>query len=360
MKNRSIGWAGLALILSMSVVHAETVVTLPAGAGEHFTVQGVASNTLLCADASAVLTGTNVALGTQGSTIIGYGAQGINVMLGSNNVTDSPTSLVLGHGHTMYNGSFASIWGGKGHTLTYDFTSRLSPYYSAIVGGTENKIWGTQNSVILCGSMNVISNASNHATLLGGSRNKVLANGGTVVGGWYNEVSGTNAFAAGYYARAQHNGSFVWADYSSASPVNSSNDNEMVIRAVGGVRMDAELGTNTLRSKKARYADNNIVAWGRVAKDTGLSVQDHFGVFSVTNTAQGTYVVHLDAAMLSASQLIPMAVVEVDSGMMPTNAARARNIYVDQGTATTNFTVYITDGNHSLTNNDFLFMVTGR
>jgi hypothetical protein len=279
--------------------------------------------------------------------------------LGSNNVTASPTSLVLGHGHTMHNGAYASVWGGKGHTLTSSTTPALSPYYSTLIGGTENKIWGAQNSVILCGSMNLISNASNHATLLGGYSNRVLANSGTVVGGRYNEASGTNAFAAGYYARAQHNGSFVWADYSSASQVNSSNDNEMVIRAAGGIRMDSELGTNTLSSKKSRYADNNLVAWGRVAKNGGLSTE-HFGVFSVTNTAQGTYVVNLDTAMLSAFHLIPMAIVEVDSSMMPTNAARARNIYVDQGTATTNFTVYITDGNHSLTNNDFLFMVTGR
>jgi hypothetical protein len=69
MRLRSIIWVGIAFILSTAGLYAETVVTLPAGASENFTVQSLQSNTLLRADASAVLTGTNVALGTQGSTM---------------------------------------------------------------------------------------------------------------------------------------------------------------------------------------------------------------------------------------------------------------------------------------------------
>lgn len=374
-ESRMTNWMGMALVGLMSVgmlqSHAETTVTLPSGAGEHFTVQDATSNALLRVNAASVLTGTNVALGTMGSTItlqagsraigtIGYNDYLLNIVLGSNNVSGAVSSLVIGHGHSMYNGAYASIWGGKDNTLTYHYPSSISPYFSAIVGGNENKIWGAQNSVILCGSMNQITNASNHATLLGGYANKVMANMATVVGGRYNEASGTNSFAAGYYARAAHAGSFVWADSSVAVLAESARENEMVIRATNGVRLISSLGTNSLPDKRSRFADNNIVAWGRVIKDDGLAPSEHFGVYSVTNTAQGTYVVSLDCPMQSAFNLIPMAVVEVDSGMMPTNAARARNIYVDQTTGTTNFTVYITDGNHSLTNNDFLFMVTGR
>ena len=198
------------------------------------------------------------------------------------------------------------------------------------------------------------------AAIVGGYYNRALDNCAAVVGGQYNNAAGSNSFAAGYYARANHHGSFVWADSSSSSSMNTERENEMVIRATNGVRLVSSLGTNALPDKRSRFADNNIVAWGRVIKDDGLAPNEHFGVSSVTNTAQGTYVVGLDCPMLSAFNLIPMAVVEVDSAMIPTNAARARNIYVDQTTGTTNFTVYITDGNHSLTNNDFLFMVTGR
>lgn len=359
------GWVGT------STSRGETTVTLPAGVGESFTVQSVSSNPLLRADGDAVLTGTNVALGTQGSNIVFqagnltlgymstfYGAFGM--FLGSNTVTASGSSTVIGHGHTMFNAPYASIWGGKENILNYGMTQggNLSPYQSTIVGGTENKIYGTQNSAILGGARNMVTNATVYAVIAGGYDNRAMGNYSAVVGGRYNEASATNSFAAGYYARARHNGSFVWADYSTATYLNTDRDNEMLIRAAGGVRLTSSLGTNVMPSKASHYADNNIVAWGRVGKDSGLSSLEHFGVLTVTNTAQGTYVVTLDTAMTSAFQLIPMAILEVDTP--PITAALARNIYIDQGTSFSNFTVYVTDGNHSLTNNDFLFMVTGR
>ena len=371
MKWMVVGLAGMMGWMGITTSRGETAVTLPAGAGEHFTVQSVATNPLLRANANAVLTGTNVALGTMGTNLIlqaegqalgtmglYYGAFGM--VLGSNTVTYSGNSTVIGHGHSMFNAGFAGMWGGKGNVLTYGATQSgsLIPYQSAILGGMENKLYGTQNSVILGGLQNMVTNAAIFATLVGGYRNLVMGNNGTVVGGQYNEASGTNALAAGSYAKARHAGSFVWADSSTTSEFASSNDNEFAVRATGGVRFESELGTNAMSNKKSRYADNNIVAWARVVKDSGLSSSEHFGIRSVTNTAQGTYMVTLDTSMSSGYTLIPMAVVEVDSA--PTNAGLARNIYVDQSNTISNFTVYITDGNHSLTNNDFLFMVTGR
>jgi len=58
-----------------------------------------------------------------------------------------------------------------------------------------------------------------------------------IPGGSQNSASGSNSFAAGFYAQATNNGSFVWSDSSSASPFVSTNNNSFNVRAAGGVRL---------------------------------------------------------------------------------------------------------------------------
>ncbi|MDD2238077.1 MAG: hypothetical protein PHG65_12805 [Kiritimatiellae bacterium] len=360
------GWMGT------STGRGETTVTLPVGAGEHFTVEDADSNALLRVENEAILIGSGIPIEAQSGNLsfvisnevqmtLGSYFGMANLIVGSNTYSSIWGCELFGYENTMQSAANAAILGGRDNNLSAGSCRGFysMPYFSVIAGGQHNGITGSQSSAISGGGYNSITNAGTGAVIIGGFNNKVTESYGTVLGGQYNHVSGTNALAAGYHARALHNGSFVWADYSSATNVASSNDNEVVIRAVGGVRLDAQLGTNALPNRRARYADNNIVAWARIDKNTGLTI-DHFGVHSLSNTAQGTYLISLDARMTSGYSLIPIAVPEVDSALLPTNAAQARNIYVDQINFSTNFYVYITDGNHSLTNNDFLFMVTGR
>ncbi len=59
----------------------------------------------------------------------------------------------------------------------------------------------------------------------------------TVPGGYYNSAASNYSFAAGYRAKANHPGSFVWADFQAAD-FSSTADNQFCIRAAGGVRLN--------------------------------------------------------------------------------------------------------------------------
>lgn len=364
----------LAAVLSLlNSATAETVVSLPNFDSEHFTVQNASSQAFLRVDSSSVLTGTNVTFGTMDNNLTltvsnrvflrsvkDMPAMHDCLVVGSNSVSMCSSAILMGYSNYMYIAPFASILGGTENRLVNGNTQsgNSSPYHSVIAGGYRNTITGSQNSVISGGSYNTISNASVGATIVGGSQNKALANYSTVAGGLGNETRGTNSFAAGYYAKALHDGSFVWADSSTDSSFSSTNANEFAVRAAGGFRLESELGTNALPSKKSRYADNNIVAWARVPAN-GILGTENFGVATCSNVSQGTYNLTLDARMQSAFHLIPVATPEVDN-TPPTNATLARLIYVDQTTGVSNFTVYITRGDFVPTNSDFTFIVTGR
>jgi hypothetical protein len=58
----------------------------------------------------------------------------------------------------------------------------------------------------------------------------------TTPGGDSNFASGEHSFAAGFRARANHKGAFVWADSADAD-FASAGENQFLIRASGGLRL---------------------------------------------------------------------------------------------------------------------------
>ena len=74
------------------------------------------------------------------------------------------------------------------------------------------------------------------ATVGGGAINTASGQRATVGGGFFNTAAGDDSFAAGYYAQATNNGTFVWSDDSTFTPFASAVQNEFAVRANGGVR----------------------------------------------------------------------------------------------------------------------------
>jgi hypothetical protein len=123
---------------------------------------------------------------------------------------------------------------------------------NAIAGGTLNLIFqGSSASFIGGGVSNIIAVNSFGSTIAGGFDNDVAANadlsvigGGannavsgqfaTVPGGRLNQANGDYAFTAGRRAKANHMGTFIWADSTDAD-FTSSSSNQFLIRASGGV-----------------------------------------------------------------------------------------------------------------------------
>jgi hypothetical protein len=137
--------------------------------------------------------------------------------------------------------------------------------FSVVGSGTANTNRG-KSSAIVAGATNAISALADHAfigagfdnhafapestigggehnttgdyaaTVGGGSSNTSGGKGATVPGGFLNSAGGLLSFAAGNRAKANHNGSFVWADSQNAD-FASTTSNQFSIRAAGGVQL---------------------------------------------------------------------------------------------------------------------------
>ena len=109
--------------------------------------------------------------------------------------------------------------------------------HSFIGGGLGNQIQDSSDyAAIPGGDGNFIQIGADFSTIGGGRINRIGAAAvyATVPGGYFNEANGQYSFAAGRQAKAEHNGSFVWAD-SIGADFASTGINQFLIRAAGGV-----------------------------------------------------------------------------------------------------------------------------
>ena len=177
----------------------------------------------------------NVASG--GSSTVGGGdgntadADYAAVSGGRNNSASFLDSTVGGgNGNTASGGlsgfGGATVAGGSGNTA--------SGIFSAVGGGEANIVQGP-DSVVGGGRTNIVNGES--ATIGGGQNNFVpaLASGATVPGGYGNTAGGQYSFAAGRQAKANHDGTFVWADgaFGFGSDMASTGENQFIARAGG-------------------------------------------------------------------------------------------------------------------------------
>jgi hypothetical protein len=117
---------------------------------------------------------------------------------------------------------------------------------SSTIGGGDSNSAGSLYATVAGGSNN---SASTRATVGGGSGNTASGDSSMVPGGSNNQALGEHSFAAGYFAKADHNGCFVWADFSGTNNVTCDRENQLVARAYGGVKFitgsdsEGDLGT---------------------------------------------------------------------------------------------------------------------
>jgi hypothetical protein len=242
--------------------------------------------------------GNSVAAGGAGNTIAG-GASGFPNTIGAtacatiaggnaNQIGESPLGVVGGgSGNVIQNGAaWSTVSGGQMNTIQPNASHSIigggggngiqsnafratiaggwynsvqtNAAYSTIAGGDHNTVQANANyATIGGGQLNTIQTNAYHTTLVGGGGNTIQSNSlaATLSGGWYNTVlagaayatipggrenSATNyAFAAGHRAKANHTGSFVWADSTDADFASAGPD-QFLIRASGGVGV----GTN--------------------------------------------------------------------------------------------------------------------
>jgi hypothetical protein len=188
---------------------------------------------------------------------------------GDQNSAVNEGDTVSGGKMNTASGSASSVGGGLGNTAVaalstiaggYQNGVTLAASYAAIGGGFQNNASGnlatigggftnaaSDNYTTVGGGFTNTASAP-YATVAGGRENTASADYATVAGGQSNTASSEWTFAAGYGAKADDGGAFVWGD-SIGTDLNSPGANTFTVRASGGIW----LGTNSSPAITARH-----------------------------------------------------------------------------------------------------------
>jgi hypothetical protein len=235
--------------------------------------------------------GNAVQVGSSGATIAGGGTSGL-----LNLVTDNFGTVGGGEGNTAGDSSsdpgsafFASVGGGRQNTAHDAYSTVAGGTFGeaigigAVVGGGVNGKAKADFSVVSGGSSNQA--LGQMSTVAGGLSNTAVGFGSFIAGGTTNYAPGNDSFAAGDRARAMHDGTFVWADFTDA-PFASTAANQFDVRAGGGAKIVR--GASTFASTSAALqvehdGDVGEAAWLRVG-----SASNATPVLSLVKQATGT------------------------------------------------------------------------
>jgi len=212
-----------------------------------------------------------------GGTISGGGGVEIAVNL-ANSVTDLWGTVGGGGGNTA--DDFATVSGGKQNSASFSF---------ATIGGGRNNAATASNATVSGGWGNVASGGN--AWIGGGRINRATGGDAMVPGGWLNQARGGLSFAAGTYARAAHDGTFVWNNRIlpiGTDSLVSTGENQFLIGAEGGV------GINTNAPANAFHVVDD--------QNGSASVGNHVAVIDNTSTGSGADVLALRVGRASAPE----------------------------------------------------------
>lgn len=144
-------------------------------------------------------------------------------------------NIIGGNSQVAPGAGGVTIFGGFGNGANYDANM------ATVSGGGANYVGGPSATI---GGGWDNGAYGQYATISGGAMNQAFGICATVSGGCTNQADGNFSFAAGQYASANHDGTFVWADSSDYVPYESTAPNQFLIRAAGGVG----IGTNAPQS----------------------------------------------------------------------------------------------------------------
>ena len=211
--------------------------------GSTSTVAGGDNNNASASEAT-VSGGTNNTASDHGSSVGG----------GSGNIASGYHSTVSGGFANTASNHYATVGGGNANTASLNgatigggSVNGASGWMATVGGGSENSARGQHNTIaggdrnetdntwatVGGGMVNTATNSC--ATVGGGGQNSAGGWYATVPGGRDNSAEGQYSFAAGRNAKANHNGTFLWADSSNFDFPSTATD-EFSARATGGVR----------------------------------------------------------------------------------------------------------------------------
>jgi hypothetical protein len=173
-------------------------------------------------------------------------AEGATVGGGTFNRAYGYRAVVAGGSTNYATGQYAAVVGGFSNSASDnraaigggDQNQAAGPY-ATVAGGRTNVAGGTDVYHATVGGGVDNEATGSEATVSGGNGNAAGGRAAAVPGGFANEAGGNYSLASGYRAKADHSGTFVWADARKADFASTADD-QFLIRAGGGVG----IGTN--------------------------------------------------------------------------------------------------------------------
>jgi len=250
--------------------------------------------------------------GFDGTNFAGNTASGAASTVGGgygNSATNAYATVGGGNGNRA-SGSDSTVGGGYGNsagnlnipyaTIGGGYNNIASGEYATVGGGYQNTASGTGafvgaggydginfspgntasggGSVVVGGLYNAASGSE--ATVGGGYNNTAGGFDATVPGGALNSAGGSYSFAAGKFAGAKDNNSFVWSDGENTAYYYSDRANQFTIQAGGGVVLDVS-GSSGLNPAALRVNSTS-------GNGVGIFVAQNSSDATAVFTADGT------------------------------------------------------------------------
>ncbi len=311
---------------------SQTYVTVGGGygntaSGDRSTIGGGTGNTASGGSHGTIGGGVQNSTSGIGSTVGG----------GSDNTASANRSIVGGGMYNTASGAVATV-GGGGY-------NNARGIYSVVSGGG--------------GASSPDSNSAlgDYSAVGGGKRNTASGDYATVPGGAFNVAAGDYSFAAGYRAKANHNGAFVWADQATAVDFVSTAGNQFLVRASGGTKFYSNAGLTagvTLaagggswlsvsdRNLKANFRDEDgetvlaaiatmpVPSWNYKSQDPsirhmGPMAQDFYAAFGLGEDSLRINTVDIDGINLLAIQALEKRTRELAQLKAELAAVKAEN-----------------------------------
>ncbi len=181
---------------------------------------------------------------------------------GRGNTVDGSNGVISGGAQNIITDQFGSIGGGYADTITSQYGTIAGGSHNYVSGDFASVGGGNRNAAVglysIVGGGYVDSACGDYSSVLGGSNNKAVGLGATILGGRHNITWGDNSYAAGYRARAEHHGSFVWGDLTEAD-ISTTGENQFLIRASGGIGIPGATSSSALSIQLNDNQDYGIV-----------------------------------------------------------------------------------------------------
>ncbi|GAB4328023.1 MAG: hypothetical protein Kow0074_23730 [Candidatus Zixiibacteriota bacterium] len=177
------------------------------------------------------------------------------------------------------------------HTVPYAFAAdRVTSIDGATGGVIVSKVsigpghTNTGTDAFVAGADNTAT--GDYASIAGGENNAATGAHAVIPGGQSNEAHGDFSVAAGFRAKANHEGSFVWGDFTPAD-IATTGPNQFLIRANGGVGIGTNLPIGMLHVASNIFSSGYFTS-SRRDPDTKVIRADYTGLPADARAVSGT------------------------------------------------------------------------